>query len=66
MLTPSAHNAMVASLQLTLQHLRDHPAVPCCQNCENFAVGVCRQYGKIEPHYQQTPGCPDWQEELPF
>ena len=66
MLTPSEHRQQVAQLERLIAYLRANEPPQCCLNCEYFDKGNCVKFGVIAPEHQQTPGCPGWEEELPF
>lgn len=70
MLTPSAHKAMVSSLRISLSHLEANPPPACCLNCEHlqrFVDGTrCRHFGEVADEFMRQPGCPQWEEVLPF
>lgn len=66
MLTPSEHNRQIAVLEQILRGLRESMPPMCCANCDQMKNGRCLTYGVIAPEHQQTPGCPDWIEVIPF
>lgn len=70
MLTPREHGAMVRSMRIALAHLEANPPPACCMNCENlqrFSDGTrCRHFGEIAEEHMREPGCPRWDEVLPF
>ena len=67
MLTPYAHNERIQVLEAILVDMRNNPPPLVCRNCLHLSgAGACDKFGPIAPERQTTPGCPEWEEGVPF
>lgn len=66
MLTPSQHEHQVRVLEKVLERLRADAPPMCCMNCDNWRGEACEKFGAVPPEHRQTPGCPEYAEEIPF